>query len=391
MAASVAIPPQFHQVGSEQIKGIWNSTPSSPATSSSTLVLEDDEIKTFFENQKPNDIAPRDPPLVYGTGATLDLSLKNPLPEGELNPHAAPFIPMLAPKSRRLVRPEVGATLKPLTSRWLRTFKLATRAPIQDKEFHSLIIVGAECWDPESIAKLAQEFCWRAAEASPEDLEAVIVFLLKLHSQFRTMKSQAIADSFEWHIKEFFLGTFLSVWDANNPEGISYKSKPKPSLQYVESAIQLAGVIGELYARGFVEIKNISDCLETLVANFVSVEHADAIAAMVQHAGPSYWFSHPNGPVHLHRFGFAFTTVANKLQGEMSVLEKPRSKEELLVVLRTVDSLWREWSAEMVARMTMQLPKPPSRQLGSTGYPANQGYAQSPTNYMDRRFRTGGY
>lgn len=128
-------------------------------------------------------------------------------------------------------------------------------------------------------------------------------------------------------------------------------------------AVQLAGVIGELYARCFFDSKNISDCLETLISNFVSVEHADAIAALVHGAGSSYWLHHPDGLAHLHRFTLAFTTVGKKLRGEMSLLSQPRSDEELHRVLRSVDMCCREWSAEMAAHMaaTIQTLNPPRR------------------------------
>ncbi|GLB38161.1 hypothetical protein LshimejAT787_0500260 [Lyophyllum shimeji] len=329
----VSHPPKYQHAGSEPTNATWASIASSPATSSSTLVSDDEEMKSIFDAEK------------------------NPLPETELNPHAAPFIPQLPPKSRRLVRPTTGTMLRPRMPKWRRIFDLAIRAPIDEKDaqLHSLIIVGAESWDPEPMAELAQEFCWRFAEALPEDLDAVLHFMLRLHSQFTTMKSQEVGESFEWHLKEFILGTFISVWDAkNNPEALSYDFVPSP--QYTKSAIQLAGVIGALYARRFFDSKNISDCLETLIANFVSVEHADALAALVHRAGPSYWFHHPDGPVHLHRFGTAFTTVAQKLRGEMSLLGLPRSNEEVHRLLRSVDTCCREWYAQMA--VTMQTPRP---------------------------------
>lgn len=348
--------------------------------------MDDEEIKCIFDAEKPNIITPHDSNFVYYTDVSPDLSsLRNPLPENELNPRAAPFIPQLPPKSRRLVRPPPGTMLRPHMPKWRRTFDLATRAPIDDKEVHSLIIVGAENWDPEPLAELAQEFCWRFAEASPEDSEAALVFMLRLHSQFSTMKSKEVGESFEWHLKEFILGTFISVWDAKyNPEALSYNFVPNP--QYARAAVQLAGVIGELYARCFFDSKNISHCLETLIANFVSVEHADAIAALVHAAGSSYWFHHPDGPVHLHRFGTAFTTVAKKLRGEMSLLNQPRSDEELHRVLQSVDTCCREWSAEMAAHMvaTMQTSQPPRHD----GHLIDQTYVHPPV-HMDSEFRHG--
>ncbi|KAG5636087.1 hypothetical protein H0H81_009135 [Sphagnurus paluster] len=383
--------------------GIWDSTaPSSPATSTSTLALGDDEIKTIFDAEKPNSISSHDPGFNFSvySGATPDLSsLRIPLPAEELNPHAMPFVPKIPPKSRCLVRPPPGPMTPPRISRWLRNFNIATKAPIvEDKEVHTLIVVCAEAWDPQPMAELAQEICWRVGEATPEDLEAVLVFMIRLYARFVDMKSQEIGDSYARHVREMLLGTFISAWDAkSNPEAISYTSKP--SAVYVKSAVQLARVIGELYARGFVDYMAVTDSLETLVANFVAVEHADAIAAIVQSAGPSYWFNHPDGPAHLHRFTSALTIVAGKLRGEMSVLDTPRSEEQLDGVLSIVDHLCREWSAEMAAACMAiggTTRPPPSRQHSLGVYSAVNSTTPyvSPGVHMhtaQRLYRRGSY
>ncbi|KAG5644543.1 hypothetical protein DXG03_008198 [Asterophora parasitica] len=409
-----------NQFVADQIRELWNSRPSSPATSSSTLIsLEDQEVKGIFISQIPNSLAP--PTDIFASnysGATPDLSsLRNPLPEDDLNPNATPFIPKLAPKlprkTWRLMRPSLGTELKPRMSKWLRNFNIGTRPPIVENELHSLIIVASEQWDPQPMAELAQEFCWRAAEAAPEELEAVVTFLLKLHTTFQGMKSREAADAFEWHIKECFMGTFFSVWDPVsayapfifdlililisreqkiNPEAVSY-NVPR-SVRHIECATQLATVIGELYAKDFFDVKNVTDCLETLVSNFVSVEHADALATMIRHAGRVYWFSHPDGPVHLERFRTAFAVIANKLEGKMSVLNAPRSQEALFRVLEPIDRCCKDWSREMLAHQHFQMSKQPPRQpelpviyqpnVGPpmrpqyAGFSPNQGYAPQP-------------
>lgn len=167
--------------------------PGSPTSSSSTLALEDEEIKNIFLVEKP------------------DITLPS-TPEDALDPRAAPFVPQV-PKSRRLLRPVAGKMLQPRISKWLRTFNRATTAPIGDVEVFSLIVVNAEAWMPEPMAELGQVFCWRAAEASLEDLEVTVTFAEILYLQFRKMKSQQVADWFVWYLKEFVVGTFISVWD----------------------------------------------------------------------------------------------------------------------------------------------------------------------------------
>lgn len=193
----------------------------SPTTSASTLTLVEDDISSDKIRElfmaKPNCLA-----IItaeHDVENTSDLPFfVSPLLTDDLNPLASPFVPKkapppsLPPKSRRLLRPRT--ITQPRTFKWRRSFDEATRRLEEEKDVHSLIIIAAEAWEPEQLAELAQEFCWRFAEATQDDMEAILVFALRLHWQFKHMKSEKIADEFEWHLKEFILGTFISVWDA---------------------------------------------------------------------------------------------------------------------------------------------------------------------------------
>ncbi|KAG6820622.1 hypothetical protein H0H93_014225 [Arthromyces matolae] len=337
----------------EQPHEVWNSVPSSPTTSASTL-SEDVDVEQIFLS-KPNCLAnSTSDPALYADLQSFDFpSLFCPLPIEDLNPHATPFIPKApAPKSRRLLRPAPGSIPNPRKVKWRRTFDLATRPPVQERDVYTFIMVAADAWEPEQLAELAQEFCWRFSEATQDDLEVILDFLLKLVWRFKLMKPEGVADMFEWHLKECILGTFVSVWEAvstfqnsecstfdvifhgkTNSEGISYQHADS---QVIKSARMLAVAVGELFRRGFLDTKDVYPCLKTLMENFVSIEHADAVAALFQHMGPRYWYEHPDGRSHLWDFQYAFSCIAQKLEGKMSLLNLPLSTEELTNLIHGV-------------------------------------------------------
>ncbi|KAG6899793.1 hypothetical protein C0993_006917 [Termitomyces sp. T159_Od127] len=326
---------------------------SSPATSTSTLSLVEDDIRNDKIRQlflaKPNCLARviSNPSDYVGNTSGLFVS---PLLTDDLNPLATPFVPKvpppssLPPKSRRLLRPK--SVTQPRTSKWRRSFDEATRPPIEEIEIHSLIIVAAEAWEPEQLAELAQEFCWRCAEATQDDIEAILIFMLRLHWRFKHMKSKKIADEFEWHLKEFILGTFISVWDANaNCEAISY-DKADPEI--ISAAHMLTIAIGELFNRGFLDTRDIHNCLGVLIPNFVSVEHAEAVAALFHHTGPRYWHEHPDGRGHLQDFQYAISYIMQRLEGKMSLVNQARSDDELSTLMYSVVEQTMELDKQMV-------------------------------------------
>ncbi|KAG6812105.1 hypothetical protein H0H92_004334 [Tricholoma furcatifolium] len=360
------LPPYYYaQKQREAVQLVWNdSVPSSPCTSASTLNLEDDGIRQLF-SEKDNTLTRGASDASCYSGLVPDFqAFVTPLPAEDLNPHAAPFVPKPPPpKSRRLHRPAPSGLLQPRISKWLRTFNMATRMPIEENDVQTLIVVAAEAWDSEQLAELAQEFCWRFSEATVDDMEAILTFMVRLYWQFRRLKSEEHASTFEWHLKESILGTFISVWDADtNPEAISY-TNAKPEV--VRAALKLTVTIGQLFRRGFLETKDIHTCLKTLMANLVSVEHANAVAAMFHHIGPGYWWQHPDGLGHLQEFQYAFGLVMQKLKGTMSLLNHPQTDEELATVMNTVAKQCVELSEEMAMateahiQMHMQRPPPP--------------------------------
>ena len=169
----------------------WSTPPSSPTASSSAS--EDNQIIDFAVDKTavgpPHDI----------------LSL-------DVTPSTPPFTP---PPPHSLLRPVRDPTmLQPQIPKWLRTFQRAT-SPNFDLSYNALalILVQADPWMAETMAELAQEISWTAAESSPENLQTVITMAGLIHKQFREMRGLHFANCFLWHLEETLLSTFLNVWD----------------------------------------------------------------------------------------------------------------------------------------------------------------------------------
>ena len=344
-----------------------SSTASTPSTS--TLALDDDDIRNIFASEKSEADAlwgndPRTPrPSVNNTNGCnypmpSQLMHSRRLSVDELNPDAMPFVPsflppaplapisMPAPSNRRqLLRPVPDGTLPTRIPRWLLTFRRALNTATSattDHDVLSMIIVNSEPWDSsEAMAELAQEFAWRGVEdAPPEQTGVASAFAQEVYKKFRDMRGGEYGESFLWHIKEAVLGTYISVWDAvsyqvhdesrrftkccttqnNNPEAISYQWMP--SLEYVRAGIALGAFIGDLFTRDIITCANVAACLNTVMQNLVAFEHVEAIQALVVHAGPTYWLSSGQGSEGIHRFEAMLVFLADQLQDEMSVVRR---------------------------------------------------------------------
>jgi hypothetical protein len=191
----------------------------SPTSSSSTLVLEDDEIKRIFASHKPTFDMDRTPrpnvhpyfnfPAPRSRSGSID----------ELNPNAKEFVPSIrpgaAPRSRQLLRPTPGPGVGSRVPRWMRTFGRAIKTTtVPEQEPLAQIIVVGEAWESHTMADLAQAFAWRGAEDIPMENECVAALAKSVYQKFRIMKSEDTAETFLWHLKEAVLGTYINVWDA---------------------------------------------------------------------------------------------------------------------------------------------------------------------------------
>jgi hypothetical protein len=243
---------ESYQFGLQQVGAQSVSTASTPSTS--TLALEDDEIRNIFTSEKSDadslvedDLhTPRrsvnttnggnrqGPPTTQDRRLSVD----------ELNPNAMPFVPALLPNLasapasvvptsvptsnyRRLLRPAPGDTLPTLIPRWLRTLRRAmdmSASTTPDYDVLLMVIVNSERWDTsEVMAELAQEFTWNGTADIPrQQVSLIAAFAQEVYEKFRHMRGEEYGQSFLWHIKEAVLGTYMSVWDA-----VSYQAYDK--------------------------------------------------------------------------------------------------------------------------------------------------------------------
>jgi hypothetical protein len=220
-----------------------SSTSSTPSTS--TLALEDDEIRSIFASDKYDAeyLSEHDLRTPRASVNVTSRGNPEPVPPGlkhnrrlstdELNPNAKPFVPTSLPYSvplsepdpirtspcRQLLRPPLDDTLPILIPRWLRTFQRAfetTTDVTPDYDVLSMVIVNSAPWNSsEEMTQLAQEFAWYGTDdtlVGPKD--AVAVFAQMLYTKFRTMRGEEYGETFLWHLKEAVLGTYMAVWDA---------------------------------------------------------------------------------------------------------------------------------------------------------------------------------
>ncbi|KAF9468711.1 hypothetical protein BDZ94DRAFT_692781 [Collybia nuda] len=310
------------------------TNPGSPTNSSVTLALEDDEIRRIFASDKPT----------FHTDRTLHPNPHRgtPLPTHRrphffsaadaLNPNAKEFVPNLmilrepvpGPRSRQLLRPVQGPALKVRIPRWMRTFGRAVVTTVPaEREPLAQVIVAGEVWESDTMADLAQTFAWRGAENIPMENTCLAALAATIYQKFHCMKSEDTAETFLWHLKEAVIGTYLSVWDATaNPEAIAYNCDL--SRENVNAGIALGGFIGDLFVQKLLTPLNISACLDTVLKNVVSIEHVEAVRALVTHAGLDYWLYSGEGLQGITRFRSLLLTLTKPLKREMAIIAERR-------------------------------------------------------------------
>lgn len=107
-----------------------------------------------------------------------------------------------------------------------------------------------------------------------------------------------------------------------NPEAIAYNCEH--SREYINAGISLGRFIGDLFAQELLTPLNVTACLNTVLKNVVSIEHLEAVRALVTHAGSDYWLHNGEGTEGINRFHAVLLTVANPLKREMAILAERR-------------------------------------------------------------------
>ena len=358
------------------------SITSSPASTASTLTLNDDEIGSIFMSDKFGVEADDQKGSIATvpwdeTQGNMKRNKTVLLLSDELNPLAAPFVPTsnvpqqissaIPPpqQSRRRVPAPTPPQIQPP---WLSAFgdgSCVTDAPDSDALAFSL--VSSCTWTMEAMGELAQHFCWKGSEAASADNAAVAPFSLAVYRKFWDVHGEDIAKSFLWHLRECVVGTFLVCWDAvstpsvsvsnacptddflnqDQPQSISYKSAP--SFSYVASALSLTTFIGKLFAQDLVTAHHAVTCLYLLLNNLVSIEHVQAIHSLLLHATFKLWHDvnvegRANGST--SDFVPCFVHHAKLLKDNMSVLGKSLKPGELDIRITEIVDMVNEWQTE---------------------------------------------
>jgi len=326
-----------------------NESPaSSPASSTSTLTLEDEEIQSIFSSEKYLTLtggAPQTPPPTT--------------PKEELNPFATPFVPGLrtqaAPRvvtpPRRLTKPPVQPqAVRPV---WLDAF---TRGACTSAtpEHHSLAnsIVASRRWPIEAMAELAQHFCWRGGEKITEESAGIAPFAFAVYRQFYDIYGEEVAQSFVWHLRECVVGAFKSCWDPDFSNAISYADPP--SFNFVASAIAQATFVGQLFNCDLIPGPHTATCISTLLKGLNSYEHLEALRAIIATAGPSFWHgpgTPGKGNIAIHQFVATFLAAVAPLRWNMSVLGRFLKTNDMREIITEVEKMVTGWVYDPVRGM----------------------------------------
>ncbi|KAJ6621376.1 hypothetical protein B0H10DRAFT_1945433 [Mycena sp. CBHHK59/15] len=318
-----------------QRDGSLASASYSPASSTSTLALEDDEIQSIFASVKFLDEEPVPPTT----------------PREELNPLAAPFIPAFQPQSltknpvQRVAPPPPAQPQLPI---WFDAFARGScTSATPDHKSYALVIVTSRPWPIEAMAELAQHFCCRGAEKVTEESAGIAPFAFMVYRQFFDVHGEDTAQSFIWHLRECVVGSFKACWDPESPQGITYYNAP--SFNYVASAIAQAAFIGQLFTLDLIPGPHTATCIVTLLKGLNSYEHLEALRAIIANAKASFWHG-PDAPgqgnIAIHKFVATFLEAVAPLSGNMSVLGRSLKAGEMQGIIAEVENMVTGWVYE---------------------------------------------
>ncbi|KAJ6581391.1 hypothetical protein B0H19DRAFT_1114989 [Mycena capillaripes] len=336
------------------------SPAASPASSTSTLALEDEEIQSIFTSDKYNGEAQSPPPTT---------------PREELNPLAAPFVPTF--RTQSLARVAVPRVTKPpvqpqlVRPVWFDAFSRgACTSATPDHSTYAISIVTSRTWPIEAMAELAQHFSWRGGEKVTEESAGIAPFAFMVYRQFFDIHGEETAQSFIWHLRECVVGAF-SCWDPDSSNAITYYNAP--SFNYVASAIAHATFIGQLFAVDLVPGPHIATCIVTLLKGLNSYEHLEALRSIVSQAGPAFWHGPGTargsgtpgaGNIAIHKFVATFLEAVAPLGGNMSVLGRSLKPNDMRDIIREIETMVTGWVYDPVrglfevdARVEAQWPK----------------------------------
>ncbi|KAK7012270.1 hypothetical protein R3P38DRAFT_3020395 [Favolaschia claudopus] len=324
-------------------------SPASPASSTSTLVsLEDEEIRNIFAAEK----------YLAFKGEMLKSPSTPTTPPEELNPLAAPFVP--SPRAQSLGRAALSpprATKPPAQEAarpvWYDAFSRGTRtSSTAEHRTLAISIVAPRRWPVESMAELAQHFCWRGSEKIAEDSANIAPFALVIYRQFFEVYGEEVAQSFVWHLRECVVGAFKACWDPDCSNAISFNNPP--SFNYVASAIAQATFVGQLFKCDLIPGPYTAACIVTLLKGLNSYEHLEALRAIISAAGPSFWHG-PGTPglgnTAIHRFVATFLETVAPVNANMSVLGRSLKPNDMHDIITEIETMVTGWVYDSVRRV----------------------------------------
>jgi hypothetical protein len=212
-----------------------SSDGSSPSSSSITLTNEDEDV---FSTSKANKYHLWSEPVpdhqaanTWSKAQSQLASAKGPryLPpppsQAGFNPHAPPFVPSQqrqGPPSKPPHQPAMQLPEPPQSPRaqpsWYSPFMAGTSAlSIEEQHAHAVGVVSHRPWTPESLAHLAQHFCWKGTKGMSKGNaghkgQVVVSFVKVVVSEFGKSCGDWFASSFMWHLGECAVSTFKSCW-----------------------------------------------------------------------------------------------------------------------------------------------------------------------------------
>ncbi|KAJ7504489.1 hypothetical protein B0H11DRAFT_1852897 [Mycena galericulata] len=316
-------------------RGSESPVSSSPASSTSTLALEDEEIQAIFTSSKFLSEEQPAPPVT---------------PREELNPLAAPFVPTF--RAQSLARAAVPCAAKPpvqpqpaVLPIWFNSFSrgaCTSATPLHHQ--YAIAIVTSRTWPIEAMAELAQHFCWRGGEKMTDESAGIAPFAFMVYRQFFDLRGEETAQSFIWHLRECVVGAFKACWDPDSPNAISYYNAP--SFNYVASAVAQATFIGQLFMRDLIPGPHTATCLVVLLKGLSSYEHLEAVRAIIANAGPSFWHgpgTPGQGNIAIHKFVATFLETVAPLSANMSVLGRSLKPNDMRDIIAEVETMVTGW------------------------------------------------
>ncbi|KAI3621221.1 hypothetical protein WG66_014469 [Moniliophthora roreri] len=270
----------------------YDFIPDSPLSTSSTLILDDDHIRSIFlaekqlvDHQWPIDESELPPSVMACLSDILDQpDIYDAVfgSQSDLNPSAQPFVPKC----------QIAQAQEPLVPLWEAVFSAACThhrptMPILSDYATELVAVGL--WDPHGLIKLAKRFCSQASSpASDANRDALAPFAKEIYIRFQNTLGKETANYFLANLRDTAVEIFRNSWCTPvSPKAISYDNVP--SADYLASATYITRFIGDMYAHDLYPKTQICICISILMHEMYSVEHLEVLRVLLTHAGAALW------------------------------------------------------------------------------------------------------